>query len=397
MKATSFLCLRISYCLVLLFTSVFFAKSQTVQKVINVNLYGGSFPAGAGWNNWNIAVNPTFGNLLYADGALSGINATLNLSNTIADNGSAYPVTMCPVEVGRTASYSTVTRSLILSGLNNGKKYNIEVYGTRTNNGNSTKYTVGSSVVTINTHNNYSNKALFSNIAPVNGQLIVKIERVNTWTYINGFVLSEVDGGPVPNQSPVAIAGETQAITLPVSSVTLNGSSSYDADGFITGFNWVKLSGPTAIITTNNSAITTVTGLIEGVYIFRLSVTDNQGATGSSPVQISVSQAYIPPSGSDSLNCGKVFNIVVLGSSTAGGGGASPFDSAWVNKFRVYVKSKNTQSQVINLGYAGYNTYHVLNPTGYTPPPGRPSPDNERNITKALSFNPDLIIINLPY
>ena len=396
MKAFSFLCLRFNYCLLVLLIAVNIAKSQTVQKSIKVNIYGGSYPAGTGWNNWNIAVSPTFSNLLYADGAISGIQATLNLSNTIADNGSGYPVTMCPVEVGRTASYSTVTRSLILSGLNNGKKYNIEVYGTRTNNGNSTKYTVSSSVVTINTHNNYSNKALFSNISPVNGQLIVKIERVNTWTYINGFILTEVDGVALPNQSPVAIAGETHAITLPASSVTLNGSSSYDVDGFITGFNWVKLSGPTAVITTNNTAITTVTGLTQGNYIFQLNVSDNLGATGSSTVQVTVNQIYIPPAGTDSLNCGKVFKIVVLGSSTAAGGGANPFDSAWVNKFNAYVKSKNTQSQVVNLGYAGYNTYHVLNPTGFTPQSGRPSPDNERNITKAMSLNPDVIIINLP-
>jgi hypothetical protein len=35
-------------------------------------------------------------------------------------------------------------------------------------------------------------------------------------------------------------------------------------------------------------------------------------------------------------------------------------------------------------------------PTGHNPPGGRPNPDTQRNITKALNLNPDAIIINLP-
>jgi lysophospholipase L1-like esterase len=106
--------------------------------------------------------------------------------------------------------------------------------------------------------------------------------------------------------------------------------------------------------------------------------------------------AQAPGSG-DSLNCGKVFKIVVLGSSTAYGSGASPIDSSWVNKFKAYVLSKNAQSTVINLATLGLTTYHVLCPTGFVPPPNRPFPvDVDRNITKALTYNPDAIIINLP-
>jgi lysophospholipase L1-like esterase len=99
----------------------------------------------------------------------------------------------------------------------------------------------------------------------------------------------------------------------------------------------------------------------------------------------------------DSLNCGKKFKIVVLGSSTAYGTGATPIDSSWVNKFRAYVLAKNPQSTVINLATLGLTTYHVLCPTGYVPPSNRPfPPDVDRNITKALTYNPDAIIINLP-
>ncbi|MBK7289824.1 MAG: PKD domain-containing protein [Chitinophagaceae bacterium] len=366
------------------------------QKFIKVNIYGGSFPAGTGWNNWNVLNNLTLGSTTYSDGTNSSMTAVLNLSSAVSDNGSTYPVTMCPIEVGRTTSYSTVVRTITLSGLNNNREYSLEVYASRAKTGNSTRFTVGSSSVSINTDYNYSNKALFTSITPVNGKVVLKIERLANYNYINGFILTELDGSPPPNQSPVAVAGNSQTITLPNSSVTLNGSLSYDPDGTIVSYNWTKLSGPSAVINSNNSAITTVSQLTQGVYLFQLTVTDNIGATASSNVQVIVNEEYIPPVGQDSLNCGKIFKIVVLGSSTAIGTGATPIDSAWVNKMRFYVRGKNLQSQIINLAASGFTTYHTLNPTGFIPLPGRPEPDSNRNITKALSYSPDLIIINLP-
>ncbi len=88
-------------------------------------------------------------------------------------------------------------------------------------------------------------------------------------------------------------------------------------------------------------------------------------------------------------------HIVVLGSSTAEGVGPRDRNNAWVNRFRAYVQTLNAGNQVSNLARGGYTTYHIL-PDGATPPAGRPAPDRERNITKALSLKPDGIIINLP-
>jgi lysophospholipase L1-like esterase len=87
--------------------------------------------------------------------------------------------------------------------------------------------------------------------------------------------------------------------------------------------------------------------------------------------------------------------IVVLGSSTAFGTGPSHPDSAWVNRYRKYVQNVWPGSEVINLAKGGYKTYHVL-PDDFVPSPERPSPDTLRNITKALSYHPTAIIINLP-
>lgn len=88
-------------------------------------------------------------------------------------------------------------------------------------------------------------------------------------------------------------------------------------------------------------------------------------------------------------------HIVVLGSSTAAGSGADPFDSAWVNQYRAHLQGLNPSNEVTNLARGGYSTYRLL-PNGTTTPSDRPDPDTSRNITKALSLNPQAIIINLP-
>lgn len=87
--------------------------------------------------------------------------------------------------------------------------------------------------------------------------------------------------------------------------------------------------------------------------------------------------------------------FVVLGSSTAEGIGTSPRDSAWVNRYRKYVKSYNPNNEVINLGKGGFGTYKIL-PTDSDNTKNRPTADTTRNFTKALQYQPDGIIINLP-
>ncbi len=91
----------------------------------------------------------------------------------------------------------------------------------------------------------------------------------------------------------------------------------------------------------------------------------------------------------------KGFRVVVLGSSTAEGIGTSVRDSAWVNKYRMHLKKSDKRNSVINLALGGYTTYHLL-PTGAMIPEDRISPDTSRNVTAALKFNPDAVIINLP-
>lgn len=259
-------------------------------RIIQVNIYGGSNPAGAGWNNWNVAGNLTLTNAKYADGTSSGVNVNLNISNAVADNGNNYPVTMCPVTVGRHTSYSTVMRTLVISGLDNTKQYELEVYSSRAGSGNSTKFTVGSKVINVVSSNNYANKAQFDKLTPASGQIRLIIERVNTYNYINGFTLKETGGEDEEqvNQPPVASAGADQQLQLPVNSIQLNGSGA-DSDGTIVSYQWSKVSGPGSGQISNTAiANPVVSGLSAGTYVLELTVTDNDGAVATDTVMITV-------------------------------------------------------------------------------------------------------------
>lgn len=101
-----------------------------------------------------------------------------------------------------------------------------------------------------------------------------------------------------PNQSPVANAGVDKNITLPVNTVTMAGNGT-DADGTIVTHTWTKVSGPSSFnIITPSSYTTTITGLVAGTYIFRLTVTDDAGANSVDDMQVVVNPAStvnIPP------------------------------------------------------------------------------------------------------
>jgi lysophospholipase L1-like esterase len=78
--------------------------------------------------------------------------------------------------------------------------------------------------------------------------------------------------------------------------------------------------------------------------------------------------------------------IVILGSSTAFGTGASPIETnSWANRFAAWLNTNTSGANVVNLALGGFDTEDVL-----------PGGDPERNITKALALSPDLIIVNLP-
>jgi hypothetical protein len=116
---------------------------------------------------------------------------------------------------------------------------------------------------------------------------------------------------PAPNQAPVVNAGSDISITLPVNTVTLSGNAT-DADGSVQSYQWTRVSGPASFsLTTPAMASTSATGLVEGVYIFRLTVTDNKGATASDDVQVTVKAALPPPDMAPVANAGPDQTIIL--------------------------------------------------------------------------------------
>jgi hypothetical protein len=105
-----------------------------------------------------------------------------------------------------------------------------------------------------------------------------------------------VNAAPPPNQPPIANAGTDKNITLPTNSVTQVGSGT-DADGTVVGYAWTKISGPaTFVIGSPSSSTTTISNLVQGTYVFQLTVADNQAATGTDQMTITVNPApNIPP------------------------------------------------------------------------------------------------------
>jgi hypothetical protein len=92
------------------------------------------------------------------------------------------------------------------------------------------------------------------------------------------------------NQLPTVSAGPDQTITLPTNSVTLAGSAT-DADGTISSHTWSKVTGGAATITTPSSYTSTITGLLQGVYQFQLSATDNSSGVNVDVMQVTVNAA----------------------------------------------------------------------------------------------------------
>jgi len=99
-----------------------------------------------------------------------------------------------------------------------------------------------------------------------------------------------------PNQPPVARPGDNVSVQLPVNTVTLDGSTSSDPDGTVNSYLWELQSGPKAKIENPADSKTNISLSTEGTYVFKLTVTDNDGATSSATVSVTVLPlANVPP------------------------------------------------------------------------------------------------------
>lgn len=98
------------------------------------------------------------------------------------------------------------------------------------------------------------------------------------------FMMAEMENVSL---APIANAGSDQSISVATS--VLDGTGSYDSGGTITSYLWEQVSGPnTSNILTPTQSTSIVNNLIVGDYIFRLTVTDNDGLSDTDTVTITV-------------------------------------------------------------------------------------------------------------
>ena len=94
---------------------------------------------------------------------------------------------------------------------------------------------------------------------------------------------------PTGNQPPTARTENDITITLPVNTAQLHGNTSSDPDGVISTYQWTQVSGPSASVITNGAtSVATVSDLTTGIYTFELKVTDDDGATSTKTIKVTV-------------------------------------------------------------------------------------------------------------
>ncbi len=157
-----------------------------------------------------------------------------------------------------------------------------------------------------------------------------------------------------------AFAGNDVNLTLPVNSTQLN--ASWTATGSTaTSYSWQQISGPsTAGFSATNVSNPTVSGLVEGTYIFRVTISPNTGATAYDDVAVTVYPARI-----EAENYASMSGVSIAATTDEGGGNTVqsidngdfmtynitvPLTSSYTIRFRISANAGASQFLIKNSG-----------------------------------------------
>lgn len=296
-----------------------------------------------------------------------------------------------------------------IKGLQTDKIYSVKFWGTRSNTTAARSAEIKRADDNVwKTYNatgniNYNTAVVFNITGKTEMDFNIRTKSGSDYSALNVIDISYGAGGdtivippPKVNLPPLARAGVDTSLQLPTDSVTLRGCNSFDPESALLKYKWRKISGPASFqLLVDSICSPKVNSLVSGTYSFELTVTDTAGLTGKDSVSVTVNSLLTTawPAQVTPL-CPQPYKVVIVGSSTAFGTGASPIDSSWARKFTKYLSGQNQQIQVINIATLSLTSWDV-SPTGTIVPSGY-TIDTLRNITKALSLNPDVIILNLP-
>ncbi|RAV98749.1 PKD domain-containing protein [Pseudochryseolinea flava] len=96
-----------------------------------------------------------------------------------------------------------------------------------------------------------------------------------------------VKSSGTPNVTPTVNAGADKTILLPSSSAQFTATAK-DSDGSIVSYAWTKVSGGSITMSSTTSQTLKLTQALAGTYSFKITVTDNKGATSSDVVDLVV-------------------------------------------------------------------------------------------------------------
>ena len=95
------------------------------------------------------------------------------------------------------------------------------------------------------------------------------------------------------NIDPIANAGEDQIIPVTVNSGTLSAEKSSDPDGTIISYQWQQVSGPgNTVFSSKTEKKITISNLLAGDYVYKLTIKDNRNAIASDTVRIAVADNF---------------------------------------------------------------------------------------------------------
>ncbi len=166
----------------------------------------------------------------------------------------------------------------------------------------------------------------------------------------------------VANTAPVANAGPDR--TTSSASITINGSGT-DKDGKIASYKWTQYGGASATLSSANSPNLTVSGLKEGKYFFRLTVTDDKGATHFDNMLVVVSKgtstaSNLPPranAGPDKRVAANVKSLTLSGSGTDPDGRIVSYQ--WIQYGGARVTLRNENSAAVTISGLEQGKYYL--------------------------------------
>ncbi|MDW7696032.1 PKD domain-containing protein (plasmid) [Flammeovirgaceae bacterium SG7u.111] len=354
-----------------------------------INFTNADETLGTPWNNTpNAFRNQTMSNLVAESGATTNISLQMfegwwdvnTLGVTTGNDSGVYPDNV--MKTNYWLNDNPV--KLRVANLEVGQLYNFTFFGSRSGvtDNRATTYTIGSETVSLNAASNKDQTISITEVSPnASGEVVISIDKASGSSY--GYLaameietgVSSVKGVNEPvltlssltegtykfelevtddlgkkakdnvtinatsdtNQAPVAKAGNDISIVAPVAAVTLNGGTSSDSDGSIESYKWSKKSGPADFtIASPDKAQTEVTGLVLGVYVFELEVTDDKGKTDTDEVTVTVTstenEAPVAKAGND-------ISIVAPAAAVTLNGGTSSDSDGSIESYKWSKKS----------------------------------------------------------